>query len=114
MNDLDYVTHTPGGRVVKSSTMPLRDDEGRVFGALCVNLDVTALRQAGDLLSAPAGAAPAHLPTTTFTLDERAVFAVRNAVPRVAARLGVSRSAVYTDLAQCRGAVTEEPESEEP
>ncbi|XER99933.1 PAS domain-containing protein [Streptomyces sp. S1D4-11] len=27
-NDLNYVTHTPGGRVVKSSTMPLRDEKG--------------------------------------------------------------------------------------
>nr|WP_168504637.1 helix-turn-helix transcriptional regulator [Streptomyces sp. S1D4-11]QIY93248.1 transcriptional regulator [Streptomyces sp. S1D4-11] len=148
-NDLNYVTHTPGGRVVKSSTMPLRDEKGHLFGALCVNLDVTALRQAGDLLSALAGAAPAQIPTTTFAndfdevvdvmvraeelargkpidsltrgerldllraFDERAVFAVRNAVPRVAARLGVSRSAIYADLAKCRGAVIEGPEREQ-
>ncbi|MFF2515221.1 PAS domain-containing protein [Streptomyces sp. NPDC058086] len=119
----------------------------QVGGAL--NLDVTALRQAGDLLSAPAGAAPARIPTTTFAndfdevvdvmvraevlargnpivsltrgkrldllraFDERAVFAVRNAVPRVAARLGASRSAIYADLAKCRGTVIEGPEREE-
>ena len=137
-NDLNYVSRTPDGRVVKSSTMPLRDGDGRVFGALCVNVDVTALRQAGDLLAALAGTVPAQTPATTFTndfddvvdalvraeevargrpaaglgrgeriallrsLDERGVFRVRNAVPRVADRLGVSRSAVYADLAECR------------
>ncbi|MEV4994565.1 PAS domain-containing protein, partial [Streptomyces niveus] len=28
----------PDGRVLKSSTMPLRDGAGHVFGALCVNI----------------------------------------------------------------------------
>ncbi|MFF5234950.1 transcriptional regulator [Dactylosporangium sp. NPDC000521] len=137
-NDVNYVTRAPDGRIVKSSTMPLRDGAGHVFGALCVNVDVTALRQAGDLLTALAGAAAAQLPATTFSddfddvvdalvraeelargrpvaaltrperlallraLDRRGVFAVRNAVPRVAARLGVSRSAAYADLAESR------------
>ena len=137
-NDVNYVSRTADGRIVKSSTMPLRDGAGRLFGALCVNVDVTALRQAGDLLTALAGTLPAQLPVTTFSndfddvvdtvvraeeltrgkpvgslsrgeragllraLDERGVFRVRNAVPRVAERLGVSRSAVYADLAAGR------------
>ncbi|MTD55396.1 helix-turn-helix transcriptional regulator [Amycolatopsis pithecellobii] len=136
--ELNYVTRTEAGRTVKSSTLPLRDADGNVFGALCVNLDVTALRQAGDLLSDLAGLAPANIPPTTFadnfdevvdavvraeelalakpvdslsrrerlrllkTLDERGVFAVRGAAPRVAARLGISRASLYTDLAECR------------
>jgi predicted transcriptional regulator YheO len=139
-NDLNYVTRTPDGRVIKASTMPLRDGQGRLFGALCVNIDVTALRQAGDILSALAGVAPVELPATTFTndfdevvdavvrtqeltlgkslgsltrgerlgligtLDQRGVFKVRNAVPRVAERLGMSRSGLYADLAECRRA----------
>jgi predicted transcriptional regulator YheO len=137
-NDINYVTRTPGGRIVKSSTMPLRDGAGHVFGALCVNVDVTALRQAGDLLTVLAGTPPAQVPVTTFSddfddvvdsliraeelsrgkpvgtltrperltllrvLDRRGVFTVRNAVPRIADRLGVSRSAVYADLADSR------------
>jgi predicted transcriptional regulator YheO len=137
-NDLNYVTRTADGRVVKSSTMPLRDEQGRLIGALCVNIDVTALRQASDILSALAGIAPVELPATTFTndfddvvdavvraeelargkpfgslsraerlalisvLDKRGVFAVRNAVPRVSERLGMSRSGLYADLAECR------------
>ncbi|GAA4264031.1 helix-turn-helix transcriptional regulator [Dactylosporangium darangshiense] len=137
-NDLNYLTRTPDGRLVKSSTMPLRDGAGHVFGALCVNVDVTALRQAGDLLTALAGTLPAQVPATTFSdefddvvdalvraeeasrgkpvsalprperlallqvLDERGVFTVRNAVPRVAERLGMSRSGLYADLNECR------------
>jgi predicted transcriptional regulator YheO len=138
VNDVNYVTRTPDGRVVKSSTMPLHDSAGRLFGALCVNLDVTAIRQAGDLLTALAGTTPSPLPTTTFSddfddvvdaairaeeltrgkpvgsfarteriallhaLDQRGVFQVRNAVPQVADRLGMSRSGVYADLAASR------------
>jgi len=137
-NDINYVTRTPDGRIVKSSTMPLRDSAGHVFGALCVNVDVTALRQAGDLLTALAGTPPAQLPVTTFSndfdevvdsliraeemthgkpvgslsrperlillraLDRRGVFTVRNAVLRLAERLGVSRSGLYADLADSR------------
>ncbi|WP_199438870.1 helix-turn-helix transcriptional regulator [Umezawaea beigongshangensis] len=68
-NELNHVTRTPSGRTVKSSTLPLRDEHGHVFGALCVNLDVTALRQVGDLLADLAGGEPAAVPTTTFTDD---------------------------------------------
>jgi predicted transcriptional regulator YheO len=148
-NDVNYVSRTADGRIVKSSTMPLRDGAGRLFGALCVNVDVTALRQAGDLLTALAGTLPAQLPVTTFSndfddvvdtvvraeelsrgkpvgslsrgervgllraLDQRGVFRVRNAVPRVAERLGVSRSAVYADLATCRRDTSGDQPSEE-
>lgn len=67
---LNYVTRTASGRVLKSSTMPLRDEQGRVFGAFCVNMDVTALRQTGDVLAELAGAGSvAVADTTTFTDD---------------------------------------------
>ncbi|MDO0938157.1 helix-turn-helix transcriptional regulator [Streptomyces sp. DG2A-72] len=145
-NDINYVTRTGDGRIIKSSTMPLRDGAGHVFGALCVNVDVTALRQAGDLLTALAGTAPVQVTDTTFSndfddvvdaliraeevsrgkpvssltrverlvllhvLDRRGVFAVRNAVPRIAERLGVSRSAVYADLNECRKTPPADPQ----
>ena len=70
-DELNYVTRTGTGRTVKSSTMVLRDSTGTVFGALCVNLDVTAVSEAHALLGALAsgGAAPAELPVTTFGDD---------------------------------------------
>jgi len=70
-DELNYVTRTGTGATVKSSTMVLRDSTGTVFGALCVNLDVTAVSEAHALLGALAGgaAAPAELPVTTFGDD---------------------------------------------
>lgn len=70
-DELNYVTRTRGGKLVKASTMVLRDSAGTVFGALCVNLDVTALGDVHALLGALAGlgGAPADLPVTTFGDD---------------------------------------------
>ncbi|MFI6932232.1 transcriptional regulator [Streptomyces sp. NPDC050287] len=70
-DELNYLTRTDTGRIVKSSTMVLRDSTGAVFGALCVNLDVSAVTETHALLGALAGAggAPAELPVTTFGND---------------------------------------------
>ncbi|MDK1342305.1 PAS domain-containing protein [Streptomyces sp. 378] len=70
-DELNYVTRTRNGTLVKSSTMVLRDSSGAVFGALCVNVDVGAVTQVHGLLGALAGlgATPAELPTTTFGND---------------------------------------------
>lgn len=40
----NYFTRTPGGRELRSTTIPLRDPAGQVFGALCINFDITDLR----------------------------------------------------------------------
>ncbi len=70
-DELNYVTRTGAGRLVKSSTMVLRDSTGSVFGALCVNVDVTEVDRARGLLAALAGAAggAAEVPVTTFGDD---------------------------------------------
>jgi predicted transcriptional regulator YheO len=70
-DELNYRTRTPTGQIVKSSTMVLRDSTGAVFGALCVNLDVSAATEAHALLGALAGFGrpPAELPLTTFGND---------------------------------------------
>jgi predicted transcriptional regulator YheO len=67
-DELNYLTRTRTGKIVKSSTMVLRDSTGTVFGALCVNLDITAVNQAQALIGELAGVAagPAAVPTTTF------------------------------------------------
>ncbi|MFK4149237.1 PAS domain-containing protein [Streptomyces sp. NPDC004065] len=74
---LNYLTRTGDGTLVKASTMLLRDSSGAVFGALCVNLDITAVGQAHTLLGELAGGlggpggpgGPAAVPATTFTDD---------------------------------------------
>ncbi|WKX70437.1 transcriptional regulator [Streptomyces sp. XD-27] len=149
---LNYVTRTPSGRMLKSSTVVLRTSDGTAFGAFCVNLDITALRQVhelvgdlvgvGDLAAVAAGAA---VPTTTFSndvddvvdaavdglqlaqgkqwadldraerialfarLEATGVFAMRRAVPRVAARLGISRASAYAYLSDVRKQAQAEP-----
>jgi predicted transcriptional regulator YheO len=47
---INYITRTPRGRVLKSSTVVLRDNNDRVFGALCINFDITELRMLGSAL----------------------------------------------------------------
>ncbi len=39
----NYVTHTANGLTLRSSSIYIRDDEGAVVGAICVNTDVTNL-----------------------------------------------------------------------
>jgi predicted transcriptional regulator YheO len=70
-DDLNYVTRTGAGQLVKSSTMVLRDSTGAVFGALCVNVDITAVHEAQALLGALAGpsSAAAEPPVTAFGND---------------------------------------------
>ncbi|MFF7188461.1 transcriptional regulator [Streptomyces sp. NPDC008222] len=74
-DELNYLTRTQDGKMVKSSTMVLRDSSGTVFGALCVNLDITAVTQAHALIGeiAGVGTSPAAVPTTTFGDDIGAV-----------------------------------------
>ncbi|MFF3513082.1 transcriptional regulator [Streptomyces sp. NPDC002573] len=74
-DELNYLTRTQDGKMVKSSTMVLRDSGGAVFGALCVNLDITAVNQAHALIGeiAGVGVSPAAVPTTTFGDDIGAV-----------------------------------------
>jgi len=70
-DDLNYVTRTGTGQLLKSSTMVLRDSAGAVFGALCVNVDITAVHEAQALLGALAGPSPASAepPVTAFGND---------------------------------------------
>ncbi len=46
-----YLTSLPGGRVMKSSTIFLRDDDGRAYGAFCVNFDITSFLRFEKMLN---------------------------------------------------------------
>lgn len=73
-DELNYVTRTRSGKLVKASTMVLRDSGGAVFGALCVNLDVGVVQEAHTLLGALAGLGTGtDAPVTTFGHDIDAV-----------------------------------------
>ena len=45
-----YVTHTPDGKILRSSTVYLRNAQGKVIGAVCINLDISNLMMADRML----------------------------------------------------------------
>lgn len=45
-----YVTHTPDGKILRSSTLYIRNAAGKVIGALCLNLDISHLMMADRML----------------------------------------------------------------
>ena len=62
---LAYLTRTEGGKILKSSTVFLRDDEGKVSGIFAINYDITLMKAMEDNLHAfTAIDAPAQEPET--------------------------------------------------
>ena len=77
-NDIvaNYYFRTSEGKLIKSSTALLKDFDGRVVGAMCINIDTTRITQqmewlqamlpgVGDNIAAPA--APAEVPLEAVT-----------------------------------------------
>ncbi len=46
----NYVTRTYDGRILKSSTFYIKNDDGNVIGSICINVDITQLQQAKNYL----------------------------------------------------------------
>lgn len=40
-NRFNYIIHTRDGKILRSSSMYIKDDEGQIIGSLCINLDIT-------------------------------------------------------------------------
>ena len=68
-DQIDYMTRTRDGRVLRSSTFVLKDPGGHVFGALCINVDVTSYRTAARLLGT-LGAIPSSPPVDVHFTDD--------------------------------------------
>lgn len=47
----NYITQTRDGRILKSSTIYLREENNTVCGSLCINYDITDLQHANAVLS---------------------------------------------------------------
>jgi predicted transcriptional regulator YheO len=56
-----YITQMKNGRLLKSSTMYLRDDNCKIIGAICINLDITELVTANHTISKFSGFNYEHL-----------------------------------------------------
>lgn len=61
---LNYSTKTKEGKELRSSSIFLRDEKGHIFGALCINVDISGLRKAQEWIQEALGSASA-------TIDER-------------------------------------------
>lgn len=46
----NYITQTRDGRTLRTSTTYLRDDDGNVIGALCINYDISDLMVAEEII----------------------------------------------------------------
>ena len=46
----NYVTHTPTGRIIRSSSIYLKNDEGVPIASICVNYDITEMVQFESVL----------------------------------------------------------------
>ncbi|MGH2549763.1 MAG: helix-turn-helix transcriptional regulator [Thermomicrobiales bacterium] len=68
-DQINYITRTQDGRVLKSSTIVLRNHAGNVFGALCINFDVTDFRMLVGALGEMAGATDAPVTPVAFSDD---------------------------------------------
>ena len=55
---LAYLTKTADGKILKSSTVFIRDDDGRAIGIFAVNYDITILRAMGDTIAEVVGTEP--------------------------------------------------------
>lgn len=68
-DEINYITRTASGRIVKSSTILLRDRSDHVFGALCINFDITDLRLLASAVEELTGS-PAVTPEPIAFVDD--------------------------------------------
>ena len=55
---LAYLTKTADGKILKSSTVFIRDESGRAVGIFAINYDITILRAMGDTIAEVVGTEP--------------------------------------------------------
>jgi predicted transcriptional regulator YheO len=139
-SSVNYKTVLPDGRALRSSTIFIRDDQGKIIGSLCVNQDLTDYIVARNLLedASSFSAREVEAPRETFAqdisevmesvvdtevslfqkpvaymqkedklsivarLEQKGIFAIKNAVDYVAECLGVSNFTIYNYLKEVR------------
>jgi predicted transcriptional regulator YheO len=56
----NYFNSTAEGRILRSSTLYFRDDEGKVIGSLCINTDITKLMDFQEYIKEHAMSSESH------------------------------------------------------
>lgn len=57
-----YINTTPNGRILRSSSKYFRDEYGKVNGSMCINLDITDMIKAENILKTFTGSGNATIP----------------------------------------------------
>ncbi|MGB3906553.1 MAG: helix-turn-helix transcriptional regulator, partial [Anaerolineae bacterium] len=65
----NYTTYTESGKTLKSCSIWLRDSAGEIYGAFCINLDVTAIDVIKDFIGDLAAGSPQPDLSEAFSLD---------------------------------------------
>ena len=83
-DDLCYATRTPSGKQLHSSTVWVRDLDGQIVGALCINMDFDNIHQAKELLNrllpAEQSSPKREIETFATSPDEFVLIALKEAV----------------------------------
>jgi selenocysteine lyase/cysteine desulfurase/predicted transcriptional regulator YheO len=122
----NYETYAPDGRVIRSSTVFLRDSDGVAVGCLCVNSDQAGVGRAERVVEAFPGDVDtlqrllveravadvdvpvplmkkAHKSTVVRVLDDAGYFLIKDSVDHLAGALDVTRYTIYNYLNEIRG-----------
>lgn len=82
---LNYRTKTKDGKELRSSSIFLRDEKGQIFGALCVNVDVSGLLKAQAWIEEALGSASATIDERfEHSVDEVLETLIQNAISSIA------------------------------
>jgi predicted transcriptional regulator YheO len=63
----NYFNSTAEGRILRSSTLYFRDDEGKVIGSLCINTDITKLMDFQEYIKEHAMSSESHKVEEVFS-----------------------------------------------
>jgi predicted transcriptional regulator YheO len=85
---LNYRTKTKDGKELRSSSIFLRDEKGQIFGALCVNVDVSGLLKAQAWIEEALGSASATIDEHfEHSVDEILETLIQNAISSVGRKI---------------------------
>jgi predicted transcriptional regulator YheO len=81
---LNYRTKTKEGKELRSSSVFLRDDKGQIFGALCVNVDISGLLKAQEWVQEALGSASTMIDERfEHSVDEVLETLIQNAISSI-------------------------------
>ena len=116
---LAYLTKTADGKILKSSTVFIRDERGRAVGIFAVNYDITILRAMGDtsvadllddlieqsvqLVGTPVALMSKEEKVRAIRyLNDTGAFLITKSGPKVCKYFGISKYTLYSYLDEAR------------